>query len=56
MRASGDHVGAGALTLAVYEHVGALSIGTQQDGIIVNLCLREPWELVDCFQELVTAC
>jgi hypothetical protein len=56
VRASEDGVGLGlgrgALTLAVYQNVGALSVGAQQNGIVVDFRLRAPWELVDCFQKL----
>ena len=48
-------IGAYQLTLAVNQDIGALSVGAQQNGVVVYLHLREAWEFVDCFQELFTA-
>lgn len=40
------------LTLAVYQHIGALSVRAQEYSLAVYLGLGGPWELVDSFEEL----
>jgi hypothetical protein len=42
-------IGAYQPTLAVDQDISALSVGAQQNGVVVYLRLREAWELVDRF-------
>jgi hypothetical protein len=42
-------IGAYQPTLAVDQDISALSVGAQQNSVVVYLRLREAWELVDRF-------
>ena len=43
----------GEPTLAINDNVGTSAVGTQQDGLVVQVCFGEAREVVDGFKELV---
>jgi hypothetical protein len=45
----------GQLTLAVNQHIGALAVCAQQNGILVNVLLRQARQPVLGLEELATA-